>query len=124
MLIDRIKPDFIHEDERGTLTQLVRRGYSQINVITSKGGSFRGGHFHKLNTEIFYIISGKCKVTARRNGKKESELFQEGDFFRIGPYIEHDFEYYEDTILVSMYSLGVEIGDRSLDIYQIDEEKR
>ena len=60
MLIERLNTDFEHKDDRGTLVQLVRKGYSQINVITSKSGVFRGGHFHKLNTEAFYIIEGKC----------------------------------------------------------------
>ena len=64
MLIERIEKDFEYVDDRGTLTQLVRKGYSQINIVTSKGGVFRGGHYHRLNTEAYYIIKGKCKVTA------------------------------------------------------------
>lgn len=117
MLIERIKTNFEHKDERGTLTQLVRRGYSQVNVVTSKGGTFRGGHYHKMNTEAYYIIQGTCKVTARRGDEEESEVFQAGDFFRIGPYITHDFDYIEDSVLVTMYSLGVEMEDGSKDSY-------
>lgn len=117
MLIERIKVDFEYEDERGKLTQLVRRGYSQINVVTSIGGTLRGGHFHKYNTEAYYVIKGECKVTASRNGEIESEVFSTGDFFRIGPFINHDFEYIEDTILVTMYSLGVEMDNEEKDIY-------
>ena len=118
MLIERIKPDFEHVDERGTLTQLVRRGYSQINVVTSKGGIFRGGHYHKMNTEAYYVICGKCKVTARRDGEEESDIFVAGDFFRIGPYVTHDFDYIDDSILVTMYSLGVEFDDGSMDSFE------
>lgn len=117
MLIERIKPDYEHIDGRGTLIQLVRRGYSQFNVVTSKGGVFRGGHYHKLNTEAYYIIKGKCKVTAKKDGEEESNVFETGDFFRIGPYISHDFEYLEDSILVTMYSLGVEVDGETMDSY-------
>ncbi len=117
MLIERINPDFIHIDERGTLTQLVRRGYSQINVVESKSGEFRGGHYHKYNTEAYYIVRGKCRVTAYRKEEKESMEFTEGDFFRIGPYITHDFDYLEDSVLVTMYSLGVEMSDGEMDSF-------
>lgn len=80
MLIEKLKTDFEFQDERGTLTQLVRRGYSQVNVITSKGGMLRGGHYHKLNTEAFYIVSGSCKVMAykgeeRKNLSLKLEIF-------------------------------------------------
>ncbi len=122
MLIERLTPDFIHNDDRGTLTQLIRRGYSQVNVITSKGGVIRGGHYHELNTEAFYIVSGRCLVTARKDGDKETAEFKAGDFFRVGPYVTHDFEYLEDSVLVTMYSLGVELGGDRKDSY-VPEEK-
>ncbi len=117
MLIDIIKPDFEYKDDRGTLTQLVRRGYSQFNVVTSNAGVFRGGHYHKLNTEAYYVIQGSCKVTARYGNEVESKIFKSGDFFRIGPYITHDFDYLEDSVLVTMYSLGVELDDVTKDSY-------
>lgn len=117
-LIERIEADFEHRDGRGTLTQLARRGYSQVNVVTSKGGTFRGGHYHRLNTEAYYMVKGRCRVTARRGDEEESAIFQEGDFFRIGPYVTHDFAYMEDSILVTMYSLGVEMEDGTMDSYE------
>lgn len=117
MLIEKLKTDFEFKDERGTLTQLVRRGYSQVNVITSKGGMLRGGHYHKLNTEAFFIVSGSCKVTAQKGKEKEEFEFHTGNFFRVSPYVFHEFYYYEETILVSMYSLGVELDDGTQDTY-------
>lgn len=123
MLMERINVDFEHKDKRGTLTQLVHKGYSQINVVTSKSGVFRGGHYHELNTEAYYIVVGSCKVTARKGNEQETEIFKAGDFFRIGPYIIHDFDYLEDSILVTMYSLGVELGGGRMDSY-VQEELR
>lgn len=115
MLIERIKPDFEHKDGRGTLTQLVRRGYSQFNIVTSKAGVSRGGHYHRWNTEAYYVIEGRCRVTAYRGGEKESMVFSAGDFFRIGPYVTHDFSYLEDSVLATMYSLGVELDSGEMD---------
>ena len=70
MLINILKPDFTFNDDRGTLVQLVHEGYSQMNVVTSKKGVFRGGHYHKINREVFYIISGHFKFTAEKNGRR------------------------------------------------------
>lgn len=116
-LITRIKTDFEFSDDRGTLVQLCRRGYSQVNVVTTHAGVIRGGHCHRLNTEAFYVISGKCLVTARKNGEEEKEVFTAGEFFRIEPFAIHEFEYLEDTVMVTMYSLGVEFDDGTKDMY-------
>lgn len=121
MLMERLKVDFEHKDDRGTLTQLIHKGYSQINVVKSRGGVFRGGHYHELNTEAYYIIQGSCRVTAKKDGKEETEIFKAGDFFRIGPYVVHDFDYLEDSILVTMYSLGVELGEGKMDSYVLEK---
>jgi dTDP-4-dehydrorhamnose 3,5-epimerase-like enzyme len=117
MLLERMKPNFEFENEKGKLTQLVREGWSQVNVITSKAGSFRGGHYHKLNKEAFYIISGKFKLTLRKDGKEEEHILGKDDMFMIEPYCMHDFDYLEDTILVSMYDKGVELENGEKDIY-------
>lgn len=120
ILIERIKTNFEHTDERGKLIQLVRRGYSQINIVFSKAGVFRGGHYHKLNTEAYYVIAGKCQVTAKKGSDSEIQTFSQGDFFRISPYVIHDFNYIEDTVLVTMYSLGVELNCDDLDCDEKD----
>lgn len=36
MLIKFLEPNFIFEDERGLLIQLVRDGFKQVNYITAK----------------------------------------------------------------------------------------
>lgn len=110
-LIEMLEPDFSFEDERGSLVQLVREGYRQLNVICSKKGSFRGGHYHKLTKEAFYVIEGSFLLEAEKDGVKEAKTFSAGDMFLINEYIVHSFDYLEDTILVSMYNNGVEYGD-------------
>ena len=108
-----LKTDFHFADERGTIEQLIHDGYRQINVITSRKGVVRGNHYHKLNEEAFYIISGALKLTVGTR----VYTFCQGDFFGIEPYDMHSFEFLEDTVLVSMYSSGVELKDGSKDIY-------
>ena len=74
-----LKPDFHFEDERGTIDQLIHDGYRQINVITSKKGVVRGGHYHKQNDEAFYVVSGGLDVTVN----DAHYHFAAGDFFGI-----------------------------------------
>lgn len=118
MLISIMKPDFEFTDERGTLIQLVREGYKQINVIKSAADSIRGGHYHRNNTEAFYIISGELELVVFREEKAEKEyhLFKTGDMFKIPSGITHSFCFIKETTLVSMYSNGVEMPDGEKDI--------
>ncbi len=112
-MLKRIKEDFQFADNRGTIVQLFHAGYAQVNVITSKKGVIRGGHYHKENDEAFYVVSGKLKVTVN----DETAIFSDGGFFGIEPYDMHSFEFLEDTTLVSMYSKGVEKPDGTKDIF-------
>lgn len=112
-MLKRIDLDFRFSDDRGELVQLIHQGYRQINVITSKQGVVRGGHYHKKNCEAFYIVSGKLELTVN----EETFRFQAGDFFGIEPYDRHSFYFVEDTVLVSMYSDGVELENGEKDIY-------
>lgn len=119
-LIEIIKPDFVYEDQRGSLTQLVREGYSQVNVIASKGQCVRGGHYHKQNQEAFYIVSGQLRLRVGKEQNQEEYTFQEGDMFVIPPFVWHDFEFITDTLLVSMYDNGVELSTGEKDIFKKD----
>ena len=123
MLYQRLTPDFIFSDDRGTLTQLVHTGYTQINVVTSKAGILRGSHYHKQSTEAFYVISGTVDVTLSREGKEEKATFQSGDFFQIEPYIVHSMFYPEDAILVALYDMPVELKNGEKDIFTAESDK-
>lgn len=115
-MIKIIKPDFIFEDERGTLVQLVHEGYKQINVVTSKAGFERGNHYHKLNREGFYVIEGSFTLEVRAGGISESHEFKKGDMFIIEPNVIHRFVYHEDSTLIGFYDKGVELPDGTKDI--------
>lgn len=117
MLIKIIKPDFVLENNAGSLKQLIHDGWKQINVITSVAGAVRGNHYHKYNDEAFYVISGHFKLTVWNEKIKEEYDFKASNMFLIPSYILHTFEYYEDTILVSMYSNGVELSNTEKDIW-------
>lgn len=115
-LIKILKTDFEFNDERGKLVQLVHMGQKQVNYVFSKGGVFRGNHYHADNIESFYVISGKFQVDVKKDGMEESYVFGAGDFFAILPGVMHSFYYIEDTQLIGMYDRGVEYQDGTKDI--------
>lgn len=124
MLVSMLAPEFDLENEKGRLTQLVSAGWNQYNVITSLKGCIRGNHYHQMNKEAFYIIKGKIHLILEMDGRREDYIFKERDMFMILPYQIHTFEYLEETILVSMYDIGVELDGGKKDIYTPDEAER
>ena len=117
MLIEYLKPDFVFENEVGSLKQLVHDGWKQVNVITSHAGSVRGGHYHKYNDEGFYVIDGRFTLTLWRDDIRETYEMKCGDMFLVPPFVFHTFEYTKDTTLISMYSHGVELSETEKDIW-------
>ena len=65
-LIEILSPDFTFSDDRGTLTQIVHKGFSQVNAVFTKAGKIRGNfHYHEHTKELFFIIKGKIELTVR-----------------------------------------------------------
>lgn len=117
MLVNKMKTDFEFSNENGSLVQLVHDGWKQVNVLKSVKGSKRGGHFHKENKEAFYVVEGELILSLDYQGKHEETKFVSGDMFMILPFQMHNFEFLTDTLMVSMYSNGVEREDGTKDIY-------
>lgn len=116
-LIEFLKPDFVFENDDGSLKQLVHDGWKQVNIISSAEGSVRGGHYHKYNEEAFYIITGAFKLIVWLEDQREEYAVKAGDFFMINKNVFHTFEYTKDTWLISMYSSGVELDENTKDIW-------
>lgn len=119
-LVTILKPDFKYDDQRGSLVQLVHEEYKQFNVVTTHAGVFRGGHYHKINKEAFYVITGKFQLILDRDGIHEEYTFGAGDMFEIEPYVLHGFNYIEESTLVAMYNIGVELADGGMDSYTLE----
>lgn len=121
MLIEYINPNFEFEDNRGKLVQLVRTGWNQVNYIYSKKDAIRGKHYHKMNNEIFFVISGRIELILETRDRNQVERYILGDnsFFKVAPNIVHSFIFKEDTVIISMYDKGVETPDNTKDIFSL-----
>lgn len=120
-LIEQVPVDFSHLDERGSLIQLLHKDFSQVNVLRSNAGVTRGGHYHKVSKERFFIVSGNVEVTACKDDISEKYVFAEGDYFEVVPYVIHSMYFPKDCIMVQMYDIPVERSDGSKDIYAAED---
>lgn len=116
-LVEILTPDFTFSDDRGTLTQLVSGGYSQVNTVFTKKGKVRGNfHYHEHTKEVFYVMKGKIRLTVSDGEKTEEHVFSDGDMFLVPENVRHTFLYEEDTFLTVLYTNPVENADGTKDI--------
>ena len=119
-VISFLIPDFVHQDDRGSLRQLVNKGWKQVNVNTSFAGTCRGGHHHKKNREAFFVASGKFSLKLKHNDEIFHFLMEKEDFFVIEKNISHSFEFIDDTLLIALYDIGVVEENNNQDNPKID----
>ena len=115
----KLDPDFVFEDERGFLAQLIHDGFKQINVLFSKLGCKRGNHYHKVSREAFYVVNGSVDVTFQKDNVKEIVSFKSGDFFLVEPFVNHSMSFPNDCLMIQMYDVPVEKDDGSKDIFNV-----
>ena len=116
-LIKILKPDFVFEDDRGILSQITHTPYAQVNAVFTKKGAVRGNlHYHRTAKEIFFVISGEINVSVSLAGVCEDYTFKTGDMFLIPENVRHNFDFLQDTYLVSFYTSRIELEDGTKDI--------
>ncbi len=115
-----LKPDFVFEDARGALAQLVHDGFKQVNVLLSKRDCRRGNHYHKVSKEAFYVVSGAVEVEFNKGEMTENVRFNKGDFFMVEPYVNHSMFFPCDCLMIQMYDIPVEKSDGTKDIYNAE----
>jgi quercetin dioxygenase-like cupin family protein/SAM-dependent methyltransferase len=103
--VEKINPAF--SDDRGKITDLLNRSINHVGLITTRAGSVRGEHYHKLSTQYSYILSGKFEVLVAsvynpKNVKKI--ILEEGELITIEPKTMHRFKAIEDAIMIDMIS--------------------
>lgn len=82
-------------------------------------GLFRGGHYHKNQTENFYIVRGSCRIRyvdleTRDEGTVEAA---EGDLVTISPACAHQVEAIEFLQVIEFAKQDVSHED---DTYRYD----
>lgn len=96
----------IHEDERRTLED-----WPEAKIITAKTDCILGGHYHKIKTEKFILISGKAKMVINTLIGDVSKAMKVGKVYTIDPNIKHSFILTKDTVLIGLCSHPFDITD-------------
>lgn len=119
------------EDERGLLKKVFKKSFFDINsqveeayVLYTHKGSVRGNHYHKINTECFFIISGTAKVAVQsiKSGcYDEMEIdYKDNILIKVHPFIAHAFKNEKDVELIIMAIATKEYDQLDKDTYKFD----
>ncbi len=112
----------LFEDERGKINGIINSGcWREINLIESKKGAVRGGHYHKTTEELFYILGGEIKVViVDMHGKVICEFTaHQGDIFIIEPYEAHTFTALSDCTWLNALSEAMAPEAKDRDIHSL-----
>jgi len=109
MLVSKKLPNFI--DQRGEITDIIDGiDVNSITLITSKKGSVRGNHFHKLTTQYVFIIEGELEYYSQDEDQPiEKQILHKGDFIETLKNVKHAFKAIEDSVFIACCS-GLRAG--------------
>jgi len=118
------------QDARGYLKKTFKKGFlatnsqiAEVYILYSCKGSVRGNHYHKKNTEGFFIIKGTAKVAIKnvKTGFNEEFEINESDnlLVVVPPYIAHAFKNEKDIELVILAVATKEYDPIDNDTYKL-----
>jgi quercetin dioxygenase-like cupin family protein len=96
--------NYRREDERGSLVEISRGLWQQINHLTIKKGNSFGGHYHKYKKELFYLVKGEIEILIISDKGGQKVGMKPGDALLIEPYDEHTIRAIEDSEIVELLS--------------------
>ena len=87
------KPKLIAEDDRGVIEELVNGDFHIVLRTTQVKGSVRANHYHKQDSHIGYLVSGKLEYMTR-SVENEAEplkkyIITPGQMFYTPPMLVH-----------------------------------
>jgi quercetin dioxygenase-like cupin family protein len=91
-------------EERGRIVQVADGDYKTVFVIESKKGAKRANHWHKTDTHVMYLISGKARYvetgTDQSFGYVVDRIVGPGDSITTVANVPHAMEFLEDSVMV------------------------
>jgi len=90
-------------DERGTISTIAEGVFRTIQVIESKKGAIRANHWHKTDSHVMYLLSGKARYVetlTSPEGAVIDRIVGPGDTIDTPPINPHAMEFLEDSVMV------------------------
>ncbi|MBI2474665.1 MAG: cupin domain-containing protein [Candidatus Taylorbacteria bacterium] len=95
------KPILIARDNRGIIEKLADGNYRAVLRITSKKGTVRANHYHKIGSHLCYLASGQIEYvwrdTVDESDPVQKKLIKPGDLFFSPPMVPHAMHFLEDS---------------------------
>ena len=113
-------------DWRGEITNLFEGRIEHIALITSKKGTVRANHYHKLDHQYIYLLSGAFEshsVDTRDTKKRQVLEIEAGDIVETPALIAHAQKFTEDSVFLALTTCQRESGKYEEDTiaYQVIE---
>ena len=91
-------------EERGRIIPVAEGLFKTVLVIESKKGAKRANHYHKTDTHIMHMLSGKARYVERgldqEYGYEVDRVVGPGDQIKTVPGIPHAMEFLEDSVMI------------------------
>lgn len=95
------KPKLIAKDDRGVIEELVNGDFHIVLRTTQVKGSVRANHYHKQDSHIGYLVSGKLQYMTRSVENEHEPLtkyiIEPGQMFYTPPMVAHATVALEDS---------------------------
>jgi len=102
--IVKLKPTF--SDERGIIMDVLSGNMKHVGIITSKQGAVRANHYHKLQWQYTYVLSGRVELTTKdlreKSPKVKKAIVPAGYLISIPPMIYHSYKALEDFSILTI----------------------
>lgn len=107
-------PENLADDERGLIDKLGTGPWESVLRITSKAGTVRANHYHKHDSHLCYLESGKMRYVERdvleiaekpedtKLGEMREYIIEAGQLFYTAPMIAHAMEFLEDSVFLAL----------------------
>lgn len=92
----------IHEDERRILDS-----FPEAKILKIKTDCIVGEHYHKIRTEQFILVEGKCKLVVKTTTgviMSNKMNMKKGELYIIEPGNYHEFHIEKDSVLIGINS--------------------
>jgi quercetin dioxygenase-like cupin family protein len=111
------QPQPAHEDDRGTITDLITEPVDAVTCVRTKQGAVRGNHLHKQTRQWAYVVSGRLFVSTG----DEVTIAGAGQMVENEPGEPHAWRALEDTTCIVFVQGPRAGGDYESDTYRLAE---
>lgn len=92
------------QDDRGSIRTVAEGEFRTVQIIESKKGAIRANHWHKTDSHVMYLLSGKARYVelgvGSDGGMVDDRIYVAGDSITTPPLNPHGMEFLEDTVMV------------------------